>query len=379
MMTGSEESELQARVIDALYRGVSDATNFEFALQMMGDMFRCQSAALMSMDAGRPAVDIALTTGLFDDQVVRRYIQYAEVDPAPNAFARMQVGSVSTTDRILSEADHQGVFVNEFFRPMGLAETIGGLLRGGPGRFEMLGLHRGHDREAFSDQELEAVERFTPHIARALQLRRVFLAQDMRIATLEAGLDRMPAGVVLFDERGAAVFANAAIQAIARRGDGISLDRAGRIVATDVTARKRIDALIADVTMGGAGGVVAVPSSARTRPYGVLIAPAPGTYSEKFSLPPGASVIAVVHDSLHRPVAPAAMIQEVLGLPRGAAELAVALASESDLKDFAESQGITIHTARFHLRTALERTGAKGQVELVRIVIGLLRDFGLSN
>jgi len=63
---------------------------------------------------------------------------------------------------------------------------------------------------------------------------------------------------------------------------------------------------------------------------------------------------------------------------RGVAKGVAALAADDDLKSFAEGEGITIHTARFHLRTALARTGAKTQAELVRLAVRLLRDFALA-
>jgi hypothetical protein len=40
-------------------------------------------------------------------------------------------------------------------------------------------------------------------------------------------------------------------------------------------------------------------------------------------------------------------------------------------------EGVTIHTARFHLRTALTRTGTKTQADLVRSAVRLLRDMAL--
>jgi DNA-binding CsgD family transcriptional regulator len=55
-----------------------------------------------------------------------------------------------------------------------------------------------------------------------------------------------------------------------------------------------------------------------------------------------------------------------------------ALAGDHDLKSYAEKAGITIHTARFHLRTALERAGVRSQAELVRVAVRLLRDLALS-
>jgi len=72
------------------------------------------------------------------------------------------------------------------------------------------------------------------------------------------------------------------------------------------------------------------------------------------------------------------LVQEALNLTPGAAELAVALAGDHDLKSFAEARDVTIHTARFHLYTALSRTGSRSQAELVRKVVRLLRDLALG-
>jgi DNA-binding CsgD family transcriptional regulator len=54
------------------------------------------------------------------------------------------------------------------------------------------------------------------------------------------------------------------------------------------------------------------------------------------------------------------------------------LAADDDLKSYAERERLTIHTARFHLRRALEWTGARTQAELVRLAVRLLRDVALS-
>jgi len=85
-----------------------------------------------------------------------------------------------------------------------------------------------------------------------------------------------------------------------------------------------------------------------------------------------------VHDPEAEAAGMADMLEQGLSLPKGAARLVAALAADDDLKSFAEREGVTIHTARFHLRTALARTGARTQAELVRLAVRLLRDFALA-
>ena len=82
----------------------------------------------------------------------------------------------------------------------------------------------------------------------------------------------------------------------------------------------------------------------------------------------------LVHDPAVRAPEPVDILERGLHLPKGAARVVAALAADNDLKSFAAREGVTIHTARFHLRTALARTGARTQAEMVRIAVRLLRD-----
>jgi hypothetical protein len=369
------------RFLDALYGGAADVAEFERALTLLADRMSCRSASLVALDAYAPLADMVVSVGVFDEDARQRYARdFASIDPAPSAFARLPTGTVSTTDRLLSAKDlREGVFVNEFYYPLGLTETLGGNLRSDNGHFELIGLQRGRDRGAFEDSELAEIERLTPHFSRALQLRRAFLRLETRAEGLQVAVDRLSAGVVLLDASGAALFVNHAMRAIAERGHGLSLNRAGRPVPANAKARSRLDALLKDVILGGAGGIVAVPCSQGVRPFAVLVAPSPPSIAEQLrERRSTACALVIVHDPAGRQVPAPELLQQGLGLPPGAARLVAALAGEDDdLRSFAEREGVTIHAARFHLRMAFARTGARSQAELVRLAVRFLRDLGL--
>jgi DNA-binding NarL/FixJ family response regulator len=245
-------------------------------------------------------------------------------------------------------------------------------------RVSLIGLQRGDDRPQFDDEDIARMERLMPHITRALQLRRAFVRIEAKNLALQAAIDRLPAGLVLLDSDGSAMFVNAAMNAIAKRADGLSLDRSGRPLIASLAARRRFDVLLNDVSKAGAGGVLSVPRTSGARDYAVLVAPSPASLSQlrwDKSAIPGALVL--VHDPDSRSRAPE-VLEQALHLPKGAAKLVAALAADDDLKSFAEREGVTIHTVRFHLHTALTRTGARNQAELVRIAVRLLRDFALA-
>ena len=366
--------EADPALLDALYGGATDTAEFLRALTMLSGLFSCRSAALVSLETHAPA-NLVLTTGAFDGDVSRSYVEFAPVDPAPAAFSALARGTASTTDRLLPPEKLGGEFVNEFFRPNGFAETLGGHLHSDHAYFTLIGLHRGNDRPPFEDDELAAVERLMPHITRALRLRREFLGLQAKANGLQAALDDHSAGVLLLNSSGASLFANRALRAIAQRGDGFSLDRTGRPVLANSDARRRIDALIASVMRGGPGGVMAAPRRPDLLPYAVLVSPSPASLLEMSGRRRTHSgVLLIVHDSELRLRTDPEILQHAFGLSPASARLVAGLAAVDDLKSYAEREGVTIHTARFHLRTALARTGTRTQAQLVRLAVRLLAE-----
>jgi hypothetical protein len=376
---GAKVVDAESRFLDLLYRGVSDDAEFSRALDLVRDLFRCRGAAFVSLDAQAPATNLMLSSGTMAEHLRQYAGEFGAIDPAPAVFSRLAVGTATSTNRLFSKEQlEQLPFFNDFFLKIGLVETLGGTLDSERGRFSLIGLQRGADRAEFDDDDIAALERLMPHIGRALQLRRSFYHLKAKALGLEATADRLPAGLVLLDADAAAIFVNRAMRAIAQRGDGLALDRKGRPLPINLTARRRIDVLLSDVSNGGAGGILTVPRADGASDYVVLIAPAP---SEQPDIPwqrRRSGAVVLVHDPAARQNDAEEILVQGLHLSKGSARLLAALAADSDLKGFAEREGVTIHTARFHLHTALNKTGARTQTELVRIAVRLLRDFALS-
>jgi DNA-binding CsgD family transcriptional regulator len=362
-------------LLDALYRGVTEPGRFGEAVQMLMHAFGCSAATLVAVDPLTPHTNLAMTTGVMEGNI-KQYEQFAHIDPAPVIFSRLPVGAVSATNRIFTPEElRQIVFFQEFMRPMGLVETLGGNLFADKNHFALIGLQRGDDRREFDDDEIAGLGRVVPHLARALQLRRVFDHRAILVHGIEAAMDRLHAGIMLLDRRGSALFVNAAMRAITRRGDGFALDREGRPLPIDLAARRNLERLLAK---GGAGGVFAVPRIEGRTAYAGLVAPVPPALNDLVWDPKGqGEILVIVHDPDTRSRDAVDILQQGLGLTRGAAQLLAALTADDDLQSFADREGITIHTARFHLRTALARTGATTQAELVRIAVRLLRDIAM--
>ncbi|MEW6450712.1 MAG: hypothetical protein AB1490_08705 [Pseudomonadota bacterium] len=377
-------NDAEGRFLDALYRGVTNSEEFGHAVKLIQDMFGCRGAALVMVDAQDPTANFMATSGLVREHLQLYVEKYSQIDPVPALYLRLPPGTALTTHRMLTpEQRAVDPIYNEYFLPIGLVETLGGPLYSDQGNFAMIALLRGEDRKQFDDDDIAHLERLMPHIARALQLRRTFFRIDAKSLGLQATVDRLQSGLVLLGEDGVALFVNAAMQAIAQRGEGFALDRNGRPLPANIEARRRFDALVGEVAEGGTGGILVVQRSSG-RDYVVLVAPSPSSSAQsEWERRSPAGAIVVVHDPEVGSANTSDILSDVLGrglgLPNGAARLVAALAAADDLKSFAAAEGITIHTARFHLRTALARTGAKTQVELVRLAVRLLRDFALAD
>jgi hypothetical protein len=378
---GAIVSDAEGRFLDALYRGVTDAEQFERALELIQSMFGCRGAVFVSAEAQDPSANFIATSGWLKENLQRYLEKYAQIDPVPALMMSLPAGTATCTNRLFSpeqlKADR---FYNEFFVPSGVVESLVGHLHSDQANFSLVAIMRGEDRKPFDDDDIAHLERLMPHITRALQLRRAFFRVDTKNLGLQATVDRLRAGIVLLDRDSAALFVNTAMRAVAQRGDGFVFDRSGCPLPAGNEARRRFDALLKEVA-GGGGGILTVQRASGARDYVVLIAPSPPPTAqsvwEKEREGPGGAIV-LVHDPEAQPSGMADILEQGLRLPKGAARLAAALAADDDLKSFAAREGITIHTARFHLRTALARTGARTQAELVRLAVRLIRDFALA-
>ena len=87
-------------------------------------------------------------------------------------------------------------------------------------------------------------------------------------------------------------------------------------------------------------------------------------------------ILIVIHDPSRRIVATVQRLAQLLHVPLGAAKVVEALIAGIELKDYAEREGISMNTVKFHLKTAFERTGSRSQADLARRALLAINDLG---
>ena len=154
-------------ILAALYDSVVENRRIEDALNLLAERFHCPSAGLISFDATIPQADSMAAIGVMGaaENLGSYRNTFSTIDPAPKAFSALRQGDVSATNILISPAQRRRcIFLNEFYRPIGLEECLGGNLSARNGHFALIGIHRGKDRRPFRSAEIEDLKRFTPHL-----------------------------------------------------------------------------------------------------------------------------------------------------------------------------------------------------------------------
>jgi PAS domain-containing protein len=368
-------AELEAKIIDAIYRGCCEPGEFERAVELIRQRFDTAGAILFEIVPGAPEPQFTIGAGAIDAAFLEGYARCTEPDPAPARFAAMPTGTVSTTNRVFSaEFLRTNVFLNEFLRPYGMGETLGAPLSLNSGRFSLVGILRAVGRKQFEDDDIAALQRITPHLTRALQIRRLLSQNEWRGHVLETIVNRNSSGMIAINGDGLPVLVNDAARTIAAAGDGIGLDRQGRLLTKDGAAARRLVVLQSNVQQGGAGGLVRIHRPSGRAPYLVLVSPLPARDDRLIN--GGTGVLFVIHDPSRRVVSLVKLIADVLHVPLGAAKVIGAILDGVELKDYAEREGISANTVKFHLKTAFGRTETRSQTDLVRRTLLALNELG---
>lgn len=263
----------------------------------------------------------------------------------------------------------------EWLKPQGLAAawTVGHTIcneqrepMGGFGIFPREGMPA-YTREQFAEADV-----LVPHLRRAVEIHRTLRGvKSVQLALAEA-IDRLPTGLVLLDARRRVVVQNRGAERILAANDGFRIDRHGPS-ADDARENATLQKLIADAidARGGqelrAAGFVAVSRPSGARSYALMVTPllaAPGKGGMS-----DAVVAIFVADPSARFFAGPEALTELYQLTHSEAELVRLLASGLSLEEAADKRGVSLNTARSHLKHVFAKTDTSRQGELVRLIV----------
>src|SRR5690606_21873486 len=214
------------------------------------------AAGLYIGDLAEKRVELVTLQGI-DSAYVESYVARYLADENPWAIPSLQQCGYVRTDTALDDYHRSSGFYrgtslfNEWMKPQDFVYTLGVNLAGNETRQTKLFVYRPERAGPYAEGELARFRRLTRHLMSAVAMAGRVSAATRAASDLLHALDRARFGLVLLDDEGHVLEANAFARQLFERRDGLGVLR-GRLVATQRASAKGLaTALRAAQTVNG--------------------------------------------------------------------------------------------------------------------------------
>jgi DNA-binding CsgD family transcriptional regulator len=183
----------------------------------------------------------------------------------------------------------------------------------------------------------------------------------------EEALNQLNAGLFLLANDGRIVFANRTAQAFLGQDDGIT-SRGGKLMAARQADYGRFSDFIARATGTHVVLAIRIERDAGRRPLQAWAVPLPRQPRNSLIQNSLSDLMLVVIDPELSAAPPIDALRTLYGLTDAEARLTCGLLEGIRLEDYAERAGISMNTARTHLKSVFAKTETDRQAELVRLL-----------
>lgn len=229
-----------------------------------------------------------------------------------------------------------------------------------------LALMRGPDGMAFRDEDCVDFGRFAPHVARAISMYGTFHRCREELATVKAVLDDVPLGMMVVDADELKV-ANRAARTLLEEGDALRLEN-GRLRGTTREIDTDLRDAIQEARNGADQAIGLRLEIDHAEPMRAVVRRLPAASAGMLGAPKEAVALYVTDP--RKPIdTPEEMLQRLFGLTKREAAVLRILVEGGNLQSAAQSLGIGFETVRGHVKRAMDATGTRRQVDLVRMVL----------
>lgn len=361
--------------VGSLYDAALDTALWPTALGNITRALDGQAFSLFLLDKRTAEVPLMSSFGLSPEFLREFKGYYTALEPA--------LPFLSATPRLpfyLDQMwiDERAIDRHEFYawleRAGGVRYRLGGVIAETPDHYGLTALLRSRRRGQAGAAEQKLFLRLLPHNRRATRIWLELGQLEGDSTVRHEALDRLSIGVLLLDQLGRLILSNRAARAILDQDDGLGLDGAGRLRAAfpgETQALRRTIAAVSATAAGadlhaGRGHGITRPSGRRS--YLAFIAPL-GDRRDALGLERAPAAVVLLTDPDQTGCAPIDLLRRSYGLTAAEARLAGDLAEGLRVEEAAAKHGVTIGTARSHLKAVFAKTGTRSQSALVRLLL----------
>ncbi len=373
------EADLLSLLIGDIYDAALDASFWPSVMEKLAGFIGGGAATLHLRDSARGAAAPTYDFGIDAEYGQLYFGTYAKLDPLNAAYFSLEVGDVISNSEIIPRSEFLKTrFYNEWVRPQGFIDNIVALIDRSPTSIAIFAVLR-HERQGFTDDGArERMRLIIPHLRRAVLIGNVIELKSMEAATLADTLDGIAAGMFLVDESGRVVQSNVAGHSMVAAGETLRV-AGGRLATGDVQTDQTLLDIFAtsadgDAAIGTKG--IAVPLATEDgEPFVAHVLPLTSGARRRAGAAYTAVAAVFVHKAALSPPSRPEMVARTYGLTPSELRVLLAIVNVGGVPESAAALGIAETTVKFHLRSLFEKTGAKRQADLVKLVAGFVNPF----
>ena len=284
----------QERVLDLIgriYAAAADTTLWPAFFEDFANGVDASTTAIVSHDLstgrGSPLANIRidLASIRLDPHYAQRWVEYySTVDEWFKVWKKRlnqdDPQSVATSEELMEFGQLERTeFFNDYLLPQDTIHQLGGVvLKEEHQVIGFLTCLRSRKKGPFGPAEVKLLSALIPHLQRAMQFQRATAElQGKYRASLDA-MDRLPVGIMLFDDTGCLLKLNRSAKRVMDQNDGLAVAQDG-FRAADSHENKSLRLLMASAalpaTQNGrpSGGPLAISRPSGKRPYALLAMP----------------------------------------------------------------------------------------------------------
>jgi DNA-binding CsgD family transcriptional regulator len=375
-----------AAAVDAIYRTAAAPEFWREALAVSADYVGAGGGFLIyTAPQGQSHFLIFGNSagGRMREDLVAPYFEHYAHNPYARAFARARPDRVYRANQLVDvSALRRSSFQADILAPQRMEEQIvaphASLTRGGGAGGACFVLSAQHLDG--TERAMARVGRLAPHFARAIDLTLQLGRHQSSARQIERILDAMPSAALLLDRKARIIRTNAAADALLRQNDGLSAIRTdGLALVAQGRAETRMlltsiaqAVAVADGEDQGLNGSFKITRPSGRAPLLVLVTPLPPpAFSLWEAVDGGARAMVQIVDPNEPTYAQAEALRTIAGLTPTEARVAALVGAGPGAPEIAATLGVSITTVKTHLSRVFDKTGARSQAELARLIASI--------
>jgi DNA-binding CsgD family transcriptional regulator len=362
-------------LVGLIYDAVLEPALWNAVLERTARFVGGMGASIFRQDVIRKVGNAYYTWGMDLDFQQLYFKKYIHHNPLLPAMLTVDVGRVSSNSEQLVPAEFfETRFYKEWAKPQGLIDNVFCILERSATSAAGCVVFRNEQDGMADAQAFELLGAIVPHLRRAVLIGNVIEHKNTEAQGFSDLLDRVKAGVFVVEASGNIIYSNKAANDIVLDGDYLRA-RGGKLGAR----QPETDQLLQEAFRTAAGGDaaisnrgVAIPLMAAdgTRHVANLL---PLTRRRAVGIDPSAIAAVFVHKAALELPNPPEVIASAYKLTKTELRVLLALVQLGGGPEVAEALGVGNGTVKTHLRNLFQKTGAKHQADLVKLVAGFSR------